>query len=352
MARCFIFKPDGIGDFFLSTGFIRLMAAEFGEEELVISVLPPLEDVIRGQFPSASVIVLPLRKKRIVLNVFVANTLRCFLPWIGLLFLRVEVAVSLRNMRDYLQNVLFHSVRARRRFVAANGLLGNGKAVRRVTEKAFVSLFRDDVTAYPESGECTIPLELESHRRLASRILNREVSAGEVRPVLRAVGESPIAGEYSLCAPYSSGNDKDIPDGRWISLFLLLEKEGRMGPLVLTGSADQAARLGRFADALSKVFPHPVTVATAPGLQGFVDVIAGASMIYTVDTAAAHAATALDCRTLVLFSGLHLGMFAPWTRSDRQCWLLAGRPDSGPAWHESLSDTQILEACRRIRDTF
>ena len=141
MARCYIFKPDGIGDFFLATGFIRLMALEFGEKEIAISVLPALEDLVRGQFPSATVIPLPLRKKRILLNVFVANCLRCFVPWLRLLSLRAEVAVSLRNMRDYFQNVLFHSVRARRRFVAVNGLLGNGRAVRRMTEKAFVTLF-------------------------------------------------------------------------------------------------------------------------------------------------------------------------------------------------------------------
>jgi Glycosyltransferase family 9 (heptosyltransferase) len=352
VARCYIFKPDGIGDFFLATGFIRLMAREFGEEKLVISVLPPLEDLVRGQFPAASVITLPLRKKRVFLNVFVANCLRCFQPWMRLLFLRVEIAVSLRNMRDYLQNVLFHSVRARRRFVAVNGLLGNGKAVRRLTEKVFVNLFGDDVTVYPEQGECPIPLELESHRRLASRILEREVSAGEVWPLLHSCGEPPVRGEYSLCAPYSSGNDKDVPDDRWMGVFHTLAGEGRLGPLVLTGSPDQGERLMRFAEALSGVHPHPVSVITASGLQGFVDLIAGAAMVYTVDTAAAHASTALDRRTLVLFSGLHCGMFAPWTRSNRQCWLLAGIPDSGPAWHESLSDREILEACRRIQDTF
>jgi len=77
-------------------------------------------------------------------------------------------------------------------------------------------------------------------------------------------------------------------------------------------------------------------------LQKFIDLLAGAECVVTVDTAAAHAATALDCRTLVLFSGKHQGMFAPWIRSSRQQWLM---PKSGfppDRWHQSHTDEEIL----------
>ena len=351
MRRCYIFKPDGIGDFFLATGFIGLMAREFGEESLLIAVLPALEPVVRGQFPMAGVVVLPLRRRRRVLNLFVANCLRCLRPWLGLLTTRAEVSVSLRHMRDYLQNVLFHSVPSHRRFVATNGLLGNGKAVRRWTEKAFVTLFGDHVVGYP-SGSPGLPLELEAHRRLASAVLGREVSPGEVTPLLRPVNAPALSGPYAVCAPYSSGNDKDVPDNRWITLFGILAGEHLLPTqLVLTGSEDQQARLNCFREKLGTALATTgteVTVRIEPTLQGFVDLLAGADAVFTVDTAAAHAATALDRPTLVLFSGLHLGMFAPWTRSARQRWLLAGRPDSGPNWHESLPDSDILEAARSL----
>ena len=42
---CFLFKPDGIGDFFLSSGVVRLLGREFGEENLTIAVLPVMESV-------------------------------------------------------------------------------------------------------------------------------------------------------------------------------------------------------------------------------------------------------------------------------------------------------------------
>lgn len=349
--RCHIFKPDGIGDFFLATGFIRLMAREFGEESLLISVLPALEPVVKGQFPKAGIVVLPMRRRRRVINLFVANCLRCFRPWLGLLASSSEVSVSLRHMRDYLQNVLFHSVPSRRRYVASNGLLGNGKAVRRWTEKAFVTLFGDHVVEYPSVAP-GLPLELEAHRRLASAVLGREVSSDEIAPFLRPVNAPMLSGLYAVCAPYSSGNNKDVPDTRWITLFGALAGENLLPSLlVLTGSEDQLTRLNSFREELGTALAATgtaVTVRVEPTLQGFVDLLAGADAVFTVDTAAAHASTALDRPTLVLFSGLHLGMFGPWTRSARQCWLLAGRADPGHAWHESLADTDILESARSL----
>ena len=348
--RCYLFKPDGIGDFFLATGFIRLMAREFGEESLLIAVLPVMEPVVRAQFPKAGVVVLPLRRRRVVLNLFAANCLRCFLPWLGLLATRAEVSVSLRHMRDYLQNVLFHSVLSRRRYVASNGLLGNGKAVRRITERAFVTIFGDHVVDYPVQSS-GLPLELEAHRKLAEAVLGRGVTPEEVTPVLRAVSRPVVADSYAVCAPYSSGNDKDVPNARWITLFLSLAREGRLPLIFLTGSGDQSERLETFRKALMlAVAPlgTDVEIRIEPTLQGFVDLLAGADAVFTVDTAAAHAATALDRPALILFSGLHLGMFAPWRRSLRQCWLLPVHPDSGPTWHESLSDESILEAARGI----
>lgn len=351
MRRCHIFKPDGIGDFFLATGFIRLMALEFGEENLLLTVLPPLESVARAQFPAASVIVLPIRRRRIFLNLFAANCLRCLRPWLRLLGSRAEVSVSLRHMRDYLQNVLFHSVPSRRRHVASNGLLGNGRAVRRWTEATFVKVFGDRVTDYPTEGG-GLPLELEAHRRLASAVLGREVSREEVMPVLRPTATAVPSHSYALCAPYSSGNNKDVSDRRWTTLFASLATEDRLPKLlILTGSEDQMARLEGFRSALDSVLKTQairVVVRVESTLQGFVDLLAGAGCVFTVDTAAAHAASALDRPTLVLFSGLHLGMFAPWARSSRQCWLLSETPDSGPLWHESLSDEDIRSAAHSI----
>lgn len=208
MARCFLFKPDGIGDFFLSSGVIRRLARELGEENLTIAALPVIEPVARGQFPRAVFVPLPIRKKRVILNVFAANCLRCFGVWTHLLRFRPEYSISLRHMRDYLMNVLFYSVRSPRRLVAENQLLGNGRAVRRWTERAFTGLFRPEIVPYPVIGE-GVPRELEANRRLVEQALGRDVSIAEIWPELCQVGKSPVAGSYWVCAPFANGGGKD-----------------------------------------------------------------------------------------------------------------------------------------------
>lgn len=347
---CFLFKPDGIGDFFLATGVVRLLGREFGEENLTIAILPVMESVVRGQFPKAKVVSLPLRTRRVILNKFVANCLRSFFPWLTLLRMRVDLSISLRNMRDYLQTVLFFSVRAQRRILCKNPLLESNRPVRRWTEAGFNLLFRPAFIEYPESVE-GVPNELEAHRRLLCEALEREVSIREIWPELKAVDHAPLASPYWVCAPFSSGPEKDFPLERWVELFLTLYDKGMLPKLVLTGSSDQQNRLLEFQRLIAAASPSlgEMTVIIIPAdLQKFIDLLAAAECVTTVDTAAAHAATALDSRTLVLFSGKHQGMFAPWIRSGRQRWLLPSSLSGNQAWHESHQNAEILNALEAI----
>ena len=343
MARCFLFKPDGIGDFFLSSGVVRLMAKEYGEENLVITVLPPLESVIRGQFPKATPVVLPLRKNRVILNVFVANLLRCLRPWMMLMGTKVDVSISLRHMRDYFQNVLFFSVRSKKRLIASNLLLGNRRPVRRWTEKAFIGLFRPMVIEYPTAG-AGVPSELEVNRLLAGAALGRNVSLEEIWPQLKSVNLPPVVGPYWVCAPFSSSLEKDFPEQRWIEIFQNLKTYEKLPQLVLTGSRDQLGSLEAMRDHFKNsgfVDAEIPRIVLPENLQSFIDLLAGASCVLTVDTAAAHAATALDRRTVILFSGLHQGMFAPWNRSSRQKWILPKHGGEGE-WHSIHTNEQIV----------
>lgn len=346
MSRLFVFKTDGIGDFFLASGAVRCLANRFGEENLTVSVLPPLEPVVRGQFPKAEVIALPIRKKRVVLNVFAANCLRCFRPFLRLIRLQADRSISLRNMRDYLMNVLFYAVPARRRVVVENQLLGNGRPVRRWTEKAFLAWFRPEVLPYPDP-EPGVPSELAAHRAAVSALLGREVTLAEIWPQLRPVGPVPISGRYRVCAPFANGGGKDVPVERWVALFVELHRRGEWVRLLLTGSREQSPMLEGFVAAVRAAIPgigEGIGIHYPPDLQAFVDFLAGADLVLTVDTAAAHAATALDLRTLILFSGQSRGIFAPWVRSERQRWLESeGSSASEPKeWHAGIGDGKIL----------
>ena len=88
-----------------------------------------------------------------------------------------------------------------------------------------------------------------------------------------------------------------------------------------------------------------------PGdLVEFLNLIAGAELILTVDTAAAHFATALDRACVVLFSGLHSGMFGPWRRSARQRWLLPEAPPGKTKfkWHAGIAPTRVAAQVREV----
>lgn len=355
MARCFLLKPDGIGDFFLSSGVIRFLAREFGEQNLTIATLPVMESVVRGQFPRATFIPLPIRKRRIILNVFVANCIRCFPSWITLLRSPHEVSISLRHMRDYLMNVLFYSLPSQRRLVCENQLLGNGRPVRRWTERAFTAAFRPVVLPYP-SGDPDVgggvPRELEANRRLVSRALGRDVAIAEIWPELRRVGESPVTGDYWLCSPFANGGGKDYPLEQWAELFRLVAQVNEVPTLVLTGSLDQRGRLEEFARVITGSWPEAasrISIVHSPDLQQFIDLIAGADLVLTVDTAAAHAATALDRPTLVLYSGQQYGVFGPWVRSGRQRWI---QPEKGSLgrndWHLTLPPARVGDAAGEV----
>jgi len=351
--RCFVFKPDGIGDFILASGVIRLLAREFGEENLTIAVLPIMEPVVRGQFPKAAMVLLPLKTKRVILNLFAANVLRCFFPWLQLLQTRVDVSISLRNMRDYLQNVLFFSVRSPKRLLCFNLLLGNGRPVRRWTENAFILLFRPEIVPYPESRS-GIPTELEAHRLLVSRALDRSVAIEEIWPELKPVSTAPLQGNFWVCAPFSSSAEKDFPLERWTTLFLKLYQDGRLSALILTGSLAQQGALEKFQKLLlaaSEDLGNRTKIIIPKTLQDFIDLLAGAQCVMTVDTAAAHAATALNCRTLILFSGKHRGMFAPWSRSSRQAWLLPKASQVDAPWHSCHSDEEIFRLATSVLDS-
>lgn len=354
MARCFLFKPDGIGDFFLASGTVRFLAREFGEENLTIAALPVMGPVVLGQFPKATFEPLPIRKKRVLLNVFVANCIRCFPVWIRLLRNPHDLSISLRHMRDYLMNVLFYSVRSTRRLACENQLLGNGRPIRRWTERAFTTLFHPEEIPYP-SYEGGIPKELEVNRRLVSLAIGRDVPIAEVWPELKRVGEAPVEGGYWVCAPFANGGGKDYPSDRWAELFRLLVGANTIPKLILTGSKDQGERLEEFARIITSAAPEllsGISIMHAPDLQYFIDLLAGASLILTVDTAAAHAATALDRPTVVLFSGQHHGTYGPWTRSPSQRWIQPEGKFLGTGkWHRNVAPKAIAPVVGEVLKT-
>lgn len=330
----------------LATGALRLLAAEFGEQNLLICVRSVLAPLARSQFPQASVIELPTAAKRKIVNLFARNFFYCLPLWFKLRRTPVDAAVCLRSMRNYLETFLFFSARTRRFFACENILLRPEKRVRGVVEAVARRLFRPELVPYPEKID-DVPLEIEAHRRLVARILDRPVEASEVLPILRPTLEA--SEDCWICAPITSAS-KVYPFPLWREVFCALQPESMTKRILLVGSEDQRSGLNEMQALLQSAGLEGVRALVPGDLVELLNLIAEAQLILTVDTAAAHFATALDKSCVVLFSGLHRGMFGPWRRSARQRWLLPEAPPGKTKfkWHAGISPARAAAEAREV----
>lgn len=345
----FIFKPDGIGDFVLATGAVRLLEKEADGGLLVLCVLKEVEPLARAQFPEARIITLPLLKKRRVLNLFLANLLRCAGPWKDIRRYQLESAVCLKHLRAYLFTLLFYSARCGTFFACENNLAQSGGRARRFVEWLARIFRRPRLLPYPQNRDST-PLELEANRRVVSAALGREITLAEIAPRLTAT-PPPRSAPYWLCCPFSSMRSKDYPPGAWAEVFRQLQPLPPTLEVHLGGGPDQRDALESFHDKLSAAGVSRTSILPALPLQEFTNHIAGAELVLTVDTAAAHIATALDRPAIILFSGLHRGVFAPWQSSPNQCWLEPTPGTPRKKWHEGIPVEFIAARIRVLTGT-
>ena len=329
----------------LVTGALRLLAAQFGEQNLLICVQSVLVSLARAQFPQATVLELPTAAERKIVNLFARNFFFCLPLWFKLRRTRVDAAVCFRSMRNYLETFLFYSARTERFFACENILLRPEKRVRSIVEAGARRLFRPELVAYPGKVE-GVPLEIEAHRRLVARILDRPVEASDVLPVLHPTLEKEEG--CWICAPVTSPS-KVYPFPLWKEVFCALKPETLTKRILLVGSEDQLSRLNELKELLLSAGIAGAEAVVPGDLVELLNLIAGAELILTVDTAAAHFATALDKSCVVLFSGLHQGMFGPWRRSARQRWLLPEAPPGKTKfkWHAGISP---VRAAAEVRD--
>ncbi len=344
--RLFILKPDGIGDFVLATGGIRLLAAEFGEANLLICVRSILVAFARSQFPQATIIELPTASERKTVNLFARNFVYCLPLWFKLRTMPVGGAVCFRSMRNYLETFLFYSARTKRFFACENILLRPEKKVRAAVEKAVLRLFRPELIAYPEKSD-SIPWEVEAHRRLVASVLHRAVEPHEILPVLHPTGDNDE--DYWICAPVTTAS-KVYPFPLWREVFCALKPESLAKRILLVGSEDQRLRLNELEAVLREAGMAGAQSYVPADLVKFLNLVAGGELSITVDTAAAHFATALDKPCVILFSGLHQGMFGPWHRSAKQRWLVPEAPPGKAKfkWHEGILPGRVAAEVRKL----
>jgi ADP-heptose:LPS heptosyltransferase len=346
--RLFILKPDGIGDFILVTGALRLLASELGEGNLLICVRSAIVPLAKTQFPMARVVELPTAAERKTINLFARNLFYCLPLWFKLRMTRVDAAICFRSMRNYLETLLFYSAKTKHFFGCENILLRSGqKKVRLYVDTAVRKLFHPRLMPYPEEAR-HLPLEVEAHRRVVAEILERPVEPEEVVPRLRSTKEAAQGGLW-ICAPITEAS-KVYPLPLWRDVFVELKPELAGKAVLLVGSKDQRGELEELGNLLRRAEMENAKVYLPEDLVELLNLIAGAELVMTVDTAAAHFAAGLDRACVILFSGLHQGMFAPWQRSTRQRWLLPD-PPTGKAkfkWHAGIQPARVAATVREL----
>ncbi len=346
--RLFILKPDGIGDFILVTGALRLLASELGESNLLICVRSVIVPLAKTQFPQATIVELPTAAERKTINLFARNLFYCLPLWFKLRMTRVDAAVCFRSMRNYLETFLFYSVKTKHFFGCENILLRSGKKkVRGYVDTAVRKLFGPRLMPYPEEAR-NLPLEVEAHRRVVAEILGHPVQAEEVIPRLRSTTESKQDGVW-ICAPITEPS-KVYPLPLWKEVFAELKPELSGKTVLLVGSNDQRNALDELESLLRSAGIENAKVRIPEDLVELLELIGAAELVMTVDTAAAHFATALDKSCLILFSGLHQGMFVPWQRSTQQRWLLPQTPKGKTKfkWHAGIPPARVAATAREL----
>ena len=343
--RVFILKPDAIGDFILATGCIRLMARELSEKNLAIAVRADVAPLAKAQFPEAEVIPLPLKEKRRLVNLATVNVINCLPAWLRLLFLRVDVAICLRSMRAYLHTITFYLPRAKSRIACENLLLANPRMRRPAVENFVRFAFKPTLIPYPPPGR--LPTDIEANRLVAEEVLQRKVSDEEILPRLTPPRDVSAKNHWLLC-PFSSTKSKDYPAEAWSEALKLLDHERADAPLHLAAGPSQSDRLQDFARTLQSAGITNIHLAPPVPLPDFLQSIAEARLVLTVDTAAAHMACALDTPAVIISAGQHPGVYAPYSKNGRQKWLLPPSDLLRGEWRQYLSPQKVADCVREV----
>ncbi len=346
--RIFILKPDAIGDFILATGCIRLMARELSEKNLVIAVRADVAPLAQAQFPESKVIPLHLREKRRLVNLATVNVVNCLPAWLRLLTLHVDAAICLRSMRAYLHTITFYLPRAKRRIACQNLLLATPRMRRPAVENFVRSAFKPSLIPYPAAER--LPTDIEANRLVAEEVLQRKVSDEEILPTLTPPREVGAKNHWLLC-PFSSTKSKDYPAEAWACALKLLEQERADAPLHLAAGPSQADRLQDFARILQSAGITNTHLAPPVPLPDFLQSIAEARLVLTVDTAAAHMACALDTLAVIVSAGQHPGVYAPYSTNSRQKWLLPPPGLSKNEWRQHFTSEYIADSVRSVLST-
>ncbi len=314
--RACIYKVDRLGDFVLALGAVRHLVNHYGADACQLVVSTVAEPLAAAEFPDVPRWVVPptasgaWRELRPLRNVTAPL-------WAGEHFTDL---ICLRHARNLYRD-------ASLTWLSAEHWRGLGP---RCTPDE-LTLANRPVLPENYSSSATLPWshELLAHRAVVELATGRLPDWEEMRPALRSVTAN--AGAAWVFCPFGHDAIRDYPIEHWITAWRNAQLPP--APVQLLGPGTRAAELAQLASRLrNEASAGPVEVLTGLSTPQFIARIAAARGVVTVDSAAAHLATALDKPAVIIMGGGHFGWFVPWGEGVKQRWLVHKLPCFGCNW--------------------
>ncbi len=315
-----VFKPDGIGDFVVSSEAIRKLVAQHGAEAVSLIVSHHVLSLVKQLFPEVETLAIVPGHAGWAEKMLGLRGLKSVIQ--GRSF---EEVICLRHYRTAYEEDILRALNARRVTLLTNqSRIKRGVGPPDAPDNFF---YVEPWQPAPEEGRSELPREWYFHAAVLSTSFGRIVRADSMQPnwdAYRTTRER--LHPFMLIAPLAGGRIRDLPQNL-VEAAALKASEHGLNSMMLTGSREQAERLKCYAEKLSIALPAcSVEVFHPADLPAFVRLISKARIVLTAESSAAHLATALDKPTLAFIGGGHYGWFAPWTRSSKQLWLTQNLP--------------------------
>jgi ADP-heptose:LPS heptosyltransferase len=330
--RLAIFKPDGIGDFVLSSGAIRELIAKVEPDKVTLIVSFEVYELAVECFPEIEI--LPIApghsgyrdKISRLPQLRSVTSVNCY-----------DEVVCLRHYRTLYDNIILQALHATRVILLSNQSVAGKRSKLTPTPGNFCYV-QPEFDALPADDE-SIPREWCFHAAVLSVSLGRSVFPESLCPNWRVRRMNPGAPPpFMLICPLAGRSIRGLPLPHVQAAARRACADG-LAKFVVTGTRGQSAQLTQYAEALrADLHSCVVEVAHPPTLPALVRLVANAALILTAETSTAHIATALDKTALIIIGGGHYGWFAPWRRSEKQVWLTNKLPCFDCNWRCSYPE--------------
>ncbi len=300
-----IYKVDRLGDFVLALGALHNLVDHHGAAECRLIVSTAADPVAAAEFPDVPRWVIPASTSGV---------------WRELRPLRMRV-VEQWGMERFAELVCLRHAQNLHRDASlgwVHAAAWRGLGARPTSDTLAICNRPVLANEYPAAAALPWSRELLAHQLVIEQTTGKVAGWSDLRPTLRSVRATDGAA-WVFC-PFGGEDIRDYPEAHWISAWSTAALPP--GPVQLLGPRGRIADLNRLAARLgAEAGRGDVTVATDLPTMEFIRRIAAARGVVTVESAAAHLATALDKPAVIIIGGGHFGWFAPWGDGKRQRWV-------------------------------